>query len=141
METRRLTRRQVHAGSGAAIAGGALAACAPRQSNATTEEVAKSLQAQTVEFWGPDPRTLPAMQLVADGFKAKYPNLTLSIGGGPLNITPESQAKFLTVIAAGTPPDVTYQDRYIPRSYALLDAVVPLDDRTRRSKVDRKSVV
>ena len=72
---------------------------------------------------------------MADGFKAKFPNLTLTVGGGPLNITPESQAKFLTAIAAGTPPDVTYQDRYIPRSYAMLDAVQSLDDRTRRSRV------
>jgi multiple sugar transport system substrate-binding protein len=133
------TRRGV-LGRGAAVAAAAWGVCAAacaggQQGGGSTQDVARSLQPQSLEFWGPDPKVLPAMQLVTDAFSARYPNLTVNVAGGPLNITPESQAKFLTAIAAGTAPDVTYQDRYIPRSYSMLDAVVSLDDRVRRSKV------
>lgn len=128
-------RRQFLGGTAAAIGGAVAAACAAGPQSSSTADVTKSLQPQSLEFWGPDPATHVPTKAVVDAFTAKFPQLSVKVGGGALNITPESQAKFLTAIAAGTAPDVTYQDRYIPRSYSVLDALVPLDDRIRRSKV------
>ena len=128
---------------GTAAAGGVLAAaCATGQQgggSTSGAEATKLAVPQSVEFWGPDPAaappTGPAMAAVVNAFKARYSALNVVVAGGSLGISPASQEKFIGAIAAGTPPDVTYTDRYIPRSYAVLEAYLPLDDRIRTSKV------
>ena len=94
---------------------------------------ATTLRPQAVEFWGPDPGTTPGMAAVADAFRAKYPNLSLNVTGGALNISAESRDKFIAATVAGNPPDSTYQDRWIPQSYVVWGAISYLDDRLKRS--------
>lgn len=132
--TRRWYIRQT---GGTLIAAGGLlaAACAGGQASGSTTDTAKSLKPQAFEFWGPDPKVNVAMKAAVDGFVAKFPNLNITVASGSLNFGLDSQSRFLTAIAANTPPDVVYMDRNIPRSYAAMEAIVPLDDRIRRSKI------
>src|SRR5688572_15188768 len=90
------TRRQFLGGMAAAMGGALAAACATGPQNSSTADVTKSLQPQSLEFWGPDPGTHVPTKAVVDAFTAKFPQLSVKVGGGALNITPESQAKFLT---------------------------------------------
>ena len=95
----------------------------------------RTVSSPSLEFWGPDPGTFAPMATVVQMFKAKYPNVDVKVGGGSLNISAATQEKFLVAIIAGNPPDVSYIDRYIPRSYAALGAIVPLDEMIRGSTV------
>src|SRR5262245_55893153 len=134
MENRLCTRRHAVLAGGAALIGVAGLACAPSgQGRPATN--ARALPPQSVELWGPDPSTNPAMSAVVNAFRGQFPNLDLKTTGGALNITPESREKFITATVAGNPPDVTYQDRWIPRSYAVLGAIVYVEDRIKGSRL------
>jgi multiple sugar transport system substrate-binding protein len=119
----------------AATLGGAFAAACSAAPGGTPAKPATSLPPQAVEFWGPDPKTDTGMAAVVDAFRAKYPNLNLSVSGGALNITAESREKFIAATVAGNPPDTTYQDRWIPQSYVVWGALVTIDDRIKNSRV------
>ncbi|MGH2350808.1 MAG: extracellular solute-binding protein, partial [Chloroflexota bacterium] len=135
MPARNLTRRgllgSVTAASGVVFAG----ACGLPPAAGPAAQPTKFATPQTVEFWGPDPKVTAAMNVVLDTFNAQYSPLDVVWAGASLGISPASQEKFIGAIIAGTPPDVAYTDRYIPRSYAVLDAFLPLDDRIRKSPV------
>ena len=48
--------------------------------------------------------------------------------------------KLLTVVAAGTPPDLSYVDRYVTQSYACRGVLSAMDDMIARSKVIKKDM-
>ncbi len=61
-------------------------------------------------------------------------------GGGPtvdfIDTTyNDFMEKLLTTVAAGTPPDLSYVDDYVPQSYACRGVLAALDDMMSRSKV------
>lgn len=133
---RQMYSRRGLAGVAALGMSGVIAACGA-QSGGTEAKPISSLPPQTVEFWGPDPKTSMPMAGVVDSFRAKYPNLNLMTSGGSLQITTESREKFLAATLAGNPPDSTYQDRWIPQSYVVLGAIINIDDRVKRSKITK----
>jgi multiple sugar transport system substrate-binding protein len=65
-------------------------------------------------------------------------------GGATIAYTDTSYSDFmnklLTTVAAGTPPDLSYVDDYVPPSYACRGVLAALDDMMAQSKVIRPDV-
>lgn len=105
--TRRMVLR-LGAGAGAAITAAAIAACGAAGSGAGTKSAAKITGALT--YWPEGGQTTASYQAwvarIADFHKA-YPEAKVE-----MTVTENRDAKLVTAVAAGTPPDVSVFDRY-----------------------------
>ncbi|MBI3972003.1 MAG: ABC transporter substrate-binding protein [Chloroflexi bacterium] len=122
----RITRRT---GTGLAAAAPLvlLAACGPQAD--TKPKLPK--EKQRVEWWGP---ANPAVDAVVAAANASDRQLDVQMTPQSVGITDASRAKFTAAVAAGTPPDLVYVDRYLARSFGALKMIGPLDASIKRSK-------
>jgi ABC-type glycerol-3-phosphate transport system substrate-binding protein len=115
-----------------ALPGVLLAACAA----AGRDEPAKLPdQQQRVEWWAPASGAIKPTfdRLVADA-NASDRQLNVEVTPQSIGITEESRAKFTAAVAAGTPPDLIYVDRYLVRSFGALGMIGAIDGYVKRSR-------
>jgi multiple sugar transport system substrate-binding protein len=92
----------------------------------------------TVVFW------TNAQYPYKDGVGAQFVTEFGQQGGPTIQYTntayKDFMSKLLTTVAAGTPPDLSYIDRYVTQGYACRGALSPLDDMIGRSAVIKKDM-
>jgi ABC-type glycerol-3-phosphate transport system substrate-binding protein len=109
-----------------------LAACGPQ---ATAPEPKLPDQKQRVEWWAPASGAIkPTFDSLVAAANASDRQLTVEVTPQSIGITEESRAKFTAAVAAGTPPDLIYVDRYLVRSFGALGMIGALDGYVKRSR-------
>jgi multiple sugar transport system substrate-binding protein len=116
----------------AVLSGASLAACAPPG----RDEPAKlPVTKERVEWWVPATGAIkPTVDRLVDMANASGRQLEVAVTPQAVGIAEESRAKFTTAVAAGTPPDLIYLDRYLVRSFGALGMIVPVDGFMKRSQ-------
>ena len=111
----------------AAPGGAALAACGSSSEQAGT--TLRPDQKVTVTYWGTASDTQGAGQQLLQRFQQTFPSVTLDFSP-----TGNNNDKFTAAIAAGTPPDVYYQDRNWTAEFAAKGFTANLDEYVKKSK-------
>ena len=119
----------------AAVAGLALAAsaCVPAGPEAAGDEgMAASQEPVDIQIWW---RINPTTEGVLQVFQEQHPDITVSLGdlGEAVYGTP----KYVTAVAAGKGPDVSYQNRHTFRQFASRNLYRPIEDLLERDNVDK----
>ncbi|HEX2183913.1 MAG TPA: extracellular solute-binding protein, partial [Chloroflexota bacterium] len=119
---------QVLAGAAALPATPGLAACRGGAARSTAPTL-KPDERVVLAYWGVASDTQNAGTQLLEGFQQAHPNVTLEF-------TPSGNAneKFIAASAAGTPPDVYYQDRNWTAEFAAKGLTARLDEFIKRSK-------
>jgi len=125
-------RRLILLGTAAPGLTALLAACG---SPLSSSEPVRPAQKELVEWWAPATGTLkpPIEDLVARA-NASNRQIDVTVTPQSIGITEESRAKFTAAVAAGTPPDLIYVDRYLVRSFGALQLIGSLDSNFKSSK-------
>jgi multiple sugar transport system substrate-binding protein len=92
-------------GPSAGAAGSAVASGSASGAGGYTPPAANSTGTLTISNWG-DPNDQAVYKAVADRFKAKYPNVTVTDNFTPITTWSDYINKILADVAAGKPPDV-----------------------------------
>ena len=120
----------------AGIAGLALAsaACVPAgpETSGSGGMAAPSQEPTTIQIWW---RINPTTQGVIQVFEEQHPDIKVSLGdlGEAVYGTP----KYVTAVAAGKGPDVSYQNRHTFRQFASLNLYRPVEDLMARDNVNK----
>jgi multiple sugar transport system substrate-binding protein len=160
MTPKRLSRKQFLLLAGSSVAAGALAACAPQAAPTQAPAAAPKAEptkapaaaeptkapaaptaapaakaAVTIDFlaWG-DNADIPAWDKLSKDYMAKNPNVTVkvtNIADPGNNFYPKLQ----TMIAGGTPPDVSSFQGWEWQTYADKNLLLPLDDYIKKSNL------
>ncbi|MBI3973018.1 MAG: extracellular solute-binding protein [Chloroflexi bacterium] len=137
LSTRPCTRRVTLTAGAGALAGAALAACAPgQQADAPAAGTPGKLASATLQLWTIWGGTrVPLMDEQFSRFSQKYPGVTVEH-----NVLPggERLEKILTAMASGTPPDVPMIGRQeIPLFVEKVGGLTQLDSYMTRDKVTK----
>ena len=120
--------------STAAVAGLALAtsACVPAGPEAAGGMAAPSEEPVNIQIWW---RINPTTEGVMQVFQEQHPDITVSLGdlGEAVYGTP----KYVTAVAAGKGPDVSYQNRHTFRQFASRNLYRPIEDLLERDNLDK----
>ena len=129
---RAVTRR---AGLAAAALPAALAVLPACAREATGTEPKLPDQKERVEWWAPASGALkPTFDNLVAAANASGRQLSVEVTPQSIGITEESRAKFTAAVAAGTPPDLIYVDRYLVRSFGALGMIDSLEGHVKRSR-------
>ena len=129
---RAVTRR---AGLAAAALPAALAVLPACAREATGTEPKLPDQKERVEWWAPASGALkPTFDNLVAAANASDRQLNVEVTPQSIGITEESRAKFTAAVAAGTPPDLIYVDRYLVRSFGALGMINSLEGHVKRSR-------
>jgi ABC-type glycerol-3-phosphate transport system substrate-binding protein len=108
-----------------------LAACGAQESAGPARLPA---QKERVEFWVPATGALKTtFDSLIGAANASDRQLDVQVTPQGVGIAEDSRAKFTAAVAAGSPPDLIYVDRYLVRSFGALGMIGSLQDRARRS--------
>jgi multiple sugar transport system substrate-binding protein len=107
------------AGSGAAASGGGASAAA-----STSYDPSSVSGTVTFSGWQASPEEGVALKAALDGFKAKYPNITVNYSPISGDYASAMAAKF----SAHQPPDVFYVDSSVAPDWISQGLLAPLDD-------------
>ncbi len=128
------TRRRLIASAGSGLALTVLAACSvPGRPGASPDSQGARKVAGAVEFWSD--ATLPykdhvGAQLAAE-FEQQHPSVKIHWTDTPYA---DLLSKLVPAVVAGNPPDLSYADRYVTKSFACKGAASALDGYLKQSR-------
>src|SRR6266542_127787 len=96
---------------------------------------------QKVSVWGPTGSTVDTgRQAQVDLWNRQQPNLAAEITPAPFPSAQgvEGLQKLFAAVAAGSPPDVAYVDRFQFSALAVRKTIAAIDDKIKRDKYDLK---
>lgn len=131
-----VTRRGVLCATASAVGMTVLGACRPAgPAPAGSASVAKRVQGR-VEFWSNAgyPYTGRIGAMLVEEFQQKHPGVTIDYTDTTYG---DFMQKLVTTTVGGTPPDISYIDRYVTKSFACKGVLQPLDTYMKTSQVAR----
>lgn len=122
-KTRRHSRRDFIRLSALISGGTLLAACVPGAAPAAPADAPGAAAEQTITVWW---GTTPTQQGVVNAFQEANPQITVELA--ELGEAVYGNPKYVTAVAAGTGPDVAYQNRHTFHQFAARKLYRPIDD-------------
>ena len=116
----------------AAATGLTLAACVAPGPQGASDMAAPDDEPVNIQIWW---RINPTTEGVIQVFQEQHPEITISLGdlGEAVYGTP----KYVTAVAAGKGPDVSYQNRHTFRQFASRNLYRPIEDLLERDNLDK----
>jgi len=148
MKNMQLTRRSFLQSSAVFGTGALLAACVPAPSAVPQAGVQEGEAAQpasevvTIDYWSPQSPSGGAgegMQQLVDDFNASQGAVKVELTYVPMSGQTQLSEKLMTSIAAGSPPNSAYFDRFLTATWAEEDSFTDLTDLAEASGVTADS--